>query len=964
MDIHRCRFVPYQPSSINALAFSHASNPKQQSPTDLKLALGRENGDVELWSPVRGQWAQERILRGGVGRTIEQLAWTQDLTVEDTGVDQKQTFNSGPLRLFSTGGSSSVTEWDLEKGVPKRHADGNKGDIWCFAAQPQWMQAHAKENAVEMQASPSQMLVAGCADGSIILFSTIDNELRYDRVLVQPLASKKSRVISITWRDRYTVVAGYEESIIRVVDVRNRRVLRNITLGKSREGNAALIWTVKCLPNGTILSGDSTGELKIWDSQNYSLVQRLKTHNADILDITTNFAGTMILTCGVDRRTVAYASVPNTAGSRTQRWHEVRHRRFHEHDVKAMASFESKSLSIAVSGGMDTVPVVLPLQRWDEEYHRSLSHLPQKPQMSVSSKARLMLTWWARDVFVWHLPPRHQDPSDADSVSDNQTNHKLLAQIQLRGDESITSAEISSSGDMIMAATSTGVKLFQIRRAVCSDGKEVVKSRPLELPNMISSQGAHTVGFSPDCKWLYAVRLNEVILLAKIIHATSSKERPTVLDRVVKLDRRRRQSTSSPKSAIGNYHRHITTVALSANSRILAVGDLSGTIDTWVLEGHESTLKPVDTSNEEEEGSQSDSETDSDDETLSSTVHGQRWIRTPAGSQLPHLDASILVLSFKPPGSATSDRDSNFTNGTISPSSTGYLVAVTSSHQLLEFDVLNCKLSEWSRRNPSTLLPSSFRQIKDRTMGLWWDCHAEHQRLWLYGANFIYMLDISRDLNPTNDSTKVKKRKVGMLGNHVVEALKGHALVKVEDEGEGTKKKKRRKQNAGAGDEMEVEKQYAVKIRAVQLEAGEAGLLSPPESVKQEDIENEDEDEEMVDFEDINDTEADPLLVSRREALSRQDDEESDMEIKDEDEGGQQDSEGDREATQHRTDSTPASWCTFQYRGIFGACVLQPQPSADDDRDGAEGSTPEVVVVERPMYDVELMPRFTNGQDW
>lgn len=975
MDIHRCRFVPYQPQAINALAFSHTSNPKHAAPADLKLALGRENGDIEIWNPLRGHWTQERVFRSGVGRTAEQVHWTQDLLLPDED-EESQVSERGQLRLFSSGGSKSITEWDIEKGVPKREADGNSDDIWCFAPQPQWTESNARHRPAEVRAAPSQLIAAGCADGSIVLFSTADDDIRFDRILTKRMG-KKSRCISLTWRDRNTVVAGFEENIIRVFDVRNRSLLRQMSLGKGREGSQVIVWTVKCLPNGTILSGDSSGELKIWDSENFSLVQTLKTHNADVLDIATNHAGTMIFTCGVDRRTVAYAPVANQPSQKTQRWYEIRHRRFHEHDVKAITSFEARQLSIAVSGGVDTVPVVLPLKNWDEEYHRSLSYLPQRPQMSVSASTRLMLTWWARDLLVWLLPHRYQEPADTDSIPDDQTNHKLLAQIQLSGDEHITSAEICNSGNLVIVATSRGVKLFQIRRTISATGTPEVRSRAVDLPKVIASQGATTVGFSPDSKWLYAIRLNNVISLAKVVQPSSPREKPTIHERIVKLDRKKRKLLALESSALGAYSRYITSVAFSSDSRILAVGDLSGAIDTWILEGHEAvpvssqqlTNGVATSDNVSRSASEaSDSDSDSDDETSSHPLQGQKWIRTPSGSQLPTLESSILTLAFKPssatpisPHHIQGNQGLHATRHTPHPVShehpsqeSGYLIAITSSHQIIEFDTLNCKLSDWSRRNPSVLLPEKFKGIKDRVMGVWFDVRpkANMSRLWMYGVNFIYMLDMTRDLagpgDKSENSTSQALIEVGQLGDHTLQVEPDHALVRTDPTGgAASDSKKRKRKNNGAGDEMRRDEKYTVKIRRVGAdEAVDAGLLSPPGSVTggddpmdvDVDMDN-NEDEEDEDDNQISD------LVIRRRAEAEA---------------------GISETT--KKEKSTASWCTFQYRGIFGIRALQSESQhlavSNDGESETQEDVPEVVIVERPMFDVELAPRFSSGQDW
>jgi U3 small nucleolar RNA-associated protein 4 len=78
MDIHRCRFVPYPPSTINALAFSHSYVLKGQKIAPPRLAVGRANGDIEIWNPQKGSWLQEIIIRGGKDRSIDGLVWIQD----------------------------------------------------------------------------------------------------------------------------------------------------------------------------------------------------------------------------------------------------------------------------------------------------------------------------------------------------------------------------------------------------------------------------------------------------------------------------------------------------------------------------------------------------------------------------------------------------------------------------------------------------------------------------------------------------------------------------------------------------------------------------------------------------------------------------------------------------------------------------------------------------------------------
>ena len=355
MDIHRCRFVPYPPSAINALAFSHGSLPNLRSkgPPNLRLAIGRANGDIEIWNPLKGAWFQESIIRVGKDRSVEGLAWTQD--PED--VDKTGYKMPGKLRLFSIGYSSAVTEWDLASGRPSRHSSGNYGEIWCMAAQPKGSSVKdstspSQENGVEDVESKIQNIAVGCADGAIVLLSTAENDLQFLRILARP-SKKRSRVLSITFQSRYTIIAGHADSTIRIYDVRSKQQMRQMTLGPGPKGGPkeTLVWSVKCLTDGTIVSGDSTGTLNIWDGKTYSLLQRIKGHEADILDIAISANGQTIFSGGMDRRTSIYKRTEGGQPGEKYRWAKAAHQRYHKHDVKAMAIFETNSFSILASGG-------------------------------------------------------------------------------------------------------------------------------------------------------------------------------------------------------------------------------------------------------------------------------------------------------------------------------------------------------------------------------------------------------------------------------------------------------------------------------------------------------------------------------------------------------------------------------------------------------------------------------------
>ncbi|KAK0657574.1 WD40-repeat-containing domain protein [Cercophora newfieldiana] len=729
MDIHRCRFVPYPASAINAVAFSHsslpttlASKPQLLKHVQVRLAIGRANGDIEIWNPLNGIWHQELIIPGGNNRSVDGLVWITDA---DEETSNGKTI-LGKSRLFSIGYTSAVTEWDLEKAKPKKHASGQHGEIWCLAAQPPVL----GKNGVVLP-SPRK-LVAGTVDGNLVLYSTEDDDLKFVKSLIRT-PSKSTKMVSIAFQTRNVVVVGCSNSTIGVYDIRNGTLLRQMSLGSGVSGpKSIIVWSVKCLPRGDIVSGDSTGHVCIWDGKTYTQAQRIQSHTQDVLCLTVNADGSQIVSGGMDRRTVLYEPRAGHAG----RWSKVFHRRYHAHDVKAMASFEGKGMSVVVSGGPDTSPVVYPFRTAGKEYHRVLSHLPQQTSVQSAPKARLLLSWWGNEIRIWHLlHPARKLLDGETNGTDIRKNRKLIAQIQVQGESNITSAAVSADGTLILASTATEVKAFQLHH----NGKGAVHIKKVDIG---ASHGATKVELSPDNRWAFWVEEGTKVMVARITSTESETGPVYTISRPRKLRRIRRDV---PKhlllGGLGSYDRKVSQVAFSPDSRMLSVADLAGYIDTWVLRapGEQQNGTSNAASDDSSDASSSDSSDDSSDD--SSEEASERWYPNPKGKLLPKLDAAPVVLTFSP---GHHQDDGDYT-----------LVVITATKDLLVFNPIRGALSDWSRRNPSSKLPEQLRITRDLIKGVVW----QGPRAWVYGPSFITMLDLSQDLPEPSDTGKDGPKK-------------------------------------------------------------------------------------------------------------------------------------------------------------------------------------------------------------
>ena len=1031
MDIHRCRFVEYPPSAINALAFSHNSG-SAGSNQPFRLAIGRANGDIEIWDPAKGAWIHETTLRGGKDRTVEGLAWTRD--PDETDEDSYTTF--GKLRLFSIGYSSAITEWDLITGLPLRQSTGSHSDVWCLSAQPAWKKP--KSNTGKDTEPPrtgesrSQHLVAGCADGSLVLFSTEDDTLNFQKYIARP-SKKKARALCLAWQDRNTIIAGFSDSAIRVYDVRNGSFIRNMSLAGGPRGapKETLVWALACLPDGTVVSGDSNGEVCFWDRKSYGQLQRIKGHEADVLSLAAGNRSQSVFSGGMDRRTVMYS-----LGS-SERWSKTTHRRFHNHDVKAMAPFENSKFSLLVSGGLDTYPIVVPVRDFGAEYHRKLPYTPQAPP--VASGGRLFASWWNTQVTVWRIraPNRELAPMD---TYEEQPSHEVVARMALQGDEYITDASMSQRGDLLAVATVAEIRLFRLR----ARRRVGMKIKKLDVPKELTSHGARLIRLSPNCKWLAIIDSNSFVRLARIVQSPEEPQDYMVLQNVLPLRRLRRgrQTQNCLDGSWGSYHRTITRLTFSSDSRTLAVSDLDGYIDTWVLEGEEDLSAPAfipakrrkgsPASSSSSSGSESDSASDPDrDDSLRATRFPQSynhwWHRNPAARLIPKMSSAPLVLSFQPattddyPTATTSTK--HVPNGVTYPgrhqelqpeqqtAASDTLLIVTSTHEIHLVSALTGRLTPWSRRNAasssSTNLPERFRVQRDRALGCIWDVGSRRrgERLWLYGCTWVCMFDLTQDLPQKRTAVNGAKRPDGDAAETTQEKPAAGKKRKRDDDDDDAatgatdalpSPRRNRHTTGTAGDAVrDDEIDFALptrKLRKLDAEGNRARMEAPrPRRSPTSDRDSEEGDSEESEDDDAADDDEEEIPAAKTRRRKSTTPAEPDN-AEDETTGEQPTTNGvvhrAHAAARSRRARPPPFYLTSQYRPILGIVPLRAEPrsgagdggaphprgggrsgagrgtEAEDVGDDDEPPAPEVALVERPFWELDLPARFAGAQEW
>jgi U3 small nucleolar RNA-associated protein 4 len=552
---------------------------------------------------------------------------------------------------------------------------------------------------------------------------------------------------------------------------------------------------------------------------------------------------------------------------------------------------------------------VLPLKELGREHHRTLPNLPHSVPLISARKSRFLVSWWDREVHIWLLKESFNDLySSGDLDSNLKKNRILLKKLFLKGESNITSATVNDDGTVLFVSTVSEVKAWRLihdNPAVPTD----VKIIQAKLPERYAYQGATKLQISPDGQWLCLIKEGNKACIIGIPGnlANSTNDQLLAEQKPQNLRRIRR---NIPKHIIlgglGTYDRSITHISFSLDSKLLAVADLAGYIDTWVLRGHAiQTGVVADDSSEASSASESSDASESEDSMAKSD--GERWIRNPRAASITKLPSLPVALSFSPAIPSSSHSSTHPANGEA-PSDVvnDYtLLAITTSWHILEFHPLQGVFTSWTRRNPLSRLPEVIKDTRDVAKGLLW----QNRRIWIYGISFLFMLDLSQDLPPPKSNPTPTDMVVA--GCETMQ----------------TPKRKRPAFDSGAGSKMHIGSITAQKVERFTMNG-----TKPT-------------------WEDV-----DMDSRSTRDVSSGVEDIDDDHEREEAEPSGELAQLRDREKDEYGADEKKRWWSSFMYRPILG--MVRLGNAADEASHGFE-----VALVERPVWEDDLPDRYIGPNE-
>ncbi|KAJ3295790.1 U3 small nucleolar RNA-associated protein 4 [Borealophlyctis nickersoniae] len=590
--VHRCRMVRYTPAGIVSLDFAPESAGKNR-----RLACARANGDIEIWNPRADAWHLERIIPGTPKSPIEAVLWTHQIVAESDSTEatdadpetaeerasHERSLRCQPPRLFSAGLDGRIVEWDLITLRPRQIIDSNGGAVWCMAVN----RLHTR-------------IAVGCEDGFVRVYDISEGNLTYQRSFER----QDGRLLSLVWHQvgqNDFVIAGGADSCIRKFDARTGRNLQRMMVD-TRKGEETVVWAVTVIKDGTIIAGDSLGNVSFWDWKTGTAKKTMRVHHADVLCLAANKEGTKVWTSGVDQRVVQITRLtklgrgPKKTEKKDRKWILSGDRRYHSHDVRAMVLMEDRPYDALVTGGVDTTLVYTSsIAAFPQSKQYRLPMYPHRPLISLSRASRLLMCRFSDHVKVWQLGsilPLQGGLGIKENYQPlEHQKEKLLLNIKPKAVTNLCASAISENGQWIAVSDMGCVKLFSVTR----EPNEELKVRKCEFPSPAIVPAAYSLCFTPDSLRLIVAGIDSTVYIVDLSRGD---------ERVFEVVQRFKQHcgqedeggdvemgeagvSKSRKTKAGP--ELICSLAVSSDGQWLASGDLANRIHVYNLD----SLRPL-----------------------------------------------------------------------------------------------------------------------------------------------------------------------------------------------------------------------------------------------------------------------------------------------------------------------------------------------------------------------------------
>jgi U3 small nucleolar RNA-associated protein 4 len=556
VQVHRLRNINYIPKGILRLCSTPYSPEANHYP---QVAVSREGGSVELVS-VNEKWKCVGIVEGMKNRSVDAMAWVCGAAKSDDQSQPMITEEDGPKssieayfckehqqaaeaqekrRLFGASRDGTIFEIDFKTKKLSGVIGSGGGAVFCLSSLCPCCTGTSE--------SCGKLVAAGCEDGSIRIYKAADSTQYVSGEpcleLVSTLPSVGGAVISIAWLPGSgpsgmagsVIYAGAADGTIRKFEcistlqmarmtgnaphaISTGAVLNNddvematddqlsslrwkaglrMTVENRGRRSATKIWALKALRDGTVVSGDSMGNVQFWDGNAGTLLQSFEhnQNNGDVLDVAISYDQNKVMASGVDSKVVCIERVPSSSSSES-RWVLTNQQRSHTHDVNSLAmvyltdptgnlASSGNSRELLCTGGVDTKVCSYFVANMKKYRAKTAYKYPTRAPISISKGPRILSIMRSDKVDFYQLATLKMLKDANMGTMPQDEERAYLGSVSITSSCNLVSMDVSDDGKFLAVSHTAGLMLFSLDIVDTTDD-EGGKSSKVIFPTQIS----------------------------------------------------------------------------------------------------------------------------------------------------------------------------------------------------------------------------------------------------------------------------------------------------------------------------------------------------------------------------------------------------------------------------------------------------------------------------------------------
>lgn len=449
--VHNARFYHLTPRSINNMAYNSELGvlalsrlvaglvPSAAAPKWIIFVLNsREDASIEMWNIENAPYLQQTIV-GFADASVEAIVWAGN-------------------RLFSTGLTGELVEWDLEKLQVKRKLLLTGNAAWCLDVNK------AKTN-----------IAIGTDSGYVNVYDVSNaDEVNYVKVFDR----QEGKILCCKFDFSGDYIVTGSTDFIRVWNMKTGHAVYKMSMGRLEALKETVVWSLVVLSDFTIIAGDSRGYVTIWDGKLGAQVDNFAVmKSGDVLAVAVSEDERMFACAGIDPKIKLYALTDIKSGAKVvSKWVKFFQRFVHEHDVKTLQFVDNRVFSGGVDGYLGHS---YSSKTKDCQSISKYGPFLEQPCSVVAAEKRILLLKYLNYVELWKLGKPTETASLTDDEDEKKTFYMLeeglekLLELRAKGDSTIVCTSISPNGKFLVYSTVADIRIFRLKYEV---------SAPLSYP--------------------------------------------------------------------------------------------------------------------------------------------------------------------------------------------------------------------------------------------------------------------------------------------------------------------------------------------------------------------------------------------------------------------------------------------------------------------------------------------------